>query len=296
MNSTYTALIALLRAGGIRPFTETLTSGEAESTQFSVRLRPETRMFFDACAERMGISRAAMFGLLADGVIAEVRDDTADRAVTLYERFCLLLDAHNLDVVAQARLLKPWGFRTSVLASRERTLDLLEMPLLQQLADWFHVDVDWLRGTSPSPVRTGEADADGISRWAMLAEDVRRLPETTGPAEMIFCFSRRGREPVREVGLCLRYRRIIQDVPVPAVIWYGTAVWGEADTQEVYRQLQSRISVSSTGHPVRPPQETYPQVRGRYFRLTARQMQGLSRGEILPVMALNNPQGQYPGI
>lgn len=296
MNSTYTALIALLRAGGIRPFTETLTTGETESTQFSVRLRPETRMFFDACAERMGISRAAMFGLLADGVIAEVRNDTADKAVTLYERFCLLLDAHNLDVTAQARLLKPWGFRTSVLASRERTLDLLEQPLLQQLADWFHVDVDWLRGTSPLPVRTGGADADGISRWMMLADDVRRLPETTGPAEMIFCFCRHGREPVRDAGLCLRYRRIIHDVPVPAVIWYGTAVWDEADTQEVYRQLQSLISVSSAGHPVRPPQETYPQIRGRYFRLTARQMQGLSRGEILPVMALNNPQGQYPGI
>lgn len=296
MNPTYTALIALLRTGSVRPVTDTVTLSDATSVQFSVRLRPETRLFFDACAERLGISRAALFGMLADGVIAEVRNDTADKAVTLYERFCLLLDVHDLDVTAQARLLKPWGFRTSVLASRERTLDLLEMPLLQQLADWFHVDVDWLRGASPSPVRTGGADADGISRWAMLAEDVRRLPEMPGPAEMIFCFSRQGRESVRDVGLCLRYWRIIHDVSVPSVIWYGAANRGEPGMQEIYRQLQSIVTVSPGGHPVRSPQETYPQVRSRYFRLSARQMQGLSRGEILPVMALNNPQGEYPGI
>lgn len=300
MNPTYTALIALLRAGGIRPVVETFTQGETENTQFSVRLRPETRMYFDACAERMGISRAALFGLLADGVIGEVRNDTADKAVTLYERFCLLMDAHDLDVAAQARLLKPQGFLTSVLASRERTLDQLDMPLLQQLADWFHVDVDWLRVLSPFPVSTGAVGTDSTSRWTTLAEYIRNLQEKTeltGPAELIFCFSRSGAgESDRDVGLCLRYWRIIHGVSVPAVVWYGTAVWSDPHTQEVHRYLQTFATVSPAGHPVRAQQEKYPRIRCRYFRLSARQMQGLSRGEILPVMVVRHPQGEYPGI
>ncbi|HAG0015866.1 TPA: hypothetical protein G8O67_003170 [Salmonella enterica] len=94
MNLTYTALIALLRAGSIRPVADAPALNDAASTQFSVRLRPESRIFFDDCAGRMGISRAALFSMLADGM----RDDTADRAVSLYERFCLLMDAHGLDV------------------------------------------------------------------------------------------------------------------------------------------------------------------------------------------------------
>ncbi|HGA5968801.1 TPA: hypothetical protein ACIS4C_004624 [Salmonella enterica subsp. enterica serovar Java] len=304
MNPTYTALIALLRTESVRPVADTVTLNDATSSQFSVRLRPEARLFFDACAERLGISRAALFGMLADGVIAEVRNDTADKAVTLYERFCLLMDAHGLDVTAQARLLKPWGFLPGVLASRERTLDLLDVSLLQQLADWFYVDVNWLKCSSPYPVRTGEEyprpDADNISHWLALTEHLRMLPGMDGagePVELIFCFSRSAAgEPVRDVGLCLRYERVIGEVTVPVVRWYGMAAWEVPYTQEVFRCLQSPAGGASRGELLRAPPESYPRIRCRYFRLSARQMQGLFRGEILPVMVLNHPQGEYPGI
>lgn len=107
MNPTYTALIALMRSGEI-----SMESGEslpASSAQFSVRIRPESRVFLDRCAEHLGISRAALFGLCIDGILAEVRGSIADRASTLYERFCLLMDAHGLNVVEQAQLLASWG-------------------------------------------------------------------------------------------------------------------------------------------------------------------------------------------
>ncbi|HAF5680343.1 TPA: hypothetical protein G8N93_005000 [Salmonella enterica] len=255
-------------------------------------------MFFDACAERMGISRAALFGLLADGVIAEVRNDTADKAVTLYERFCLLMDAHDLDVAAQARLLKPQGCLTSVLASRERTLDQLDMPLLQQMADWFYVDVDWLRGRSACPVCI--PDGDSADNWSAVTEHLRTLPgmeSAGGPVELIFCFSRStAGEPVRDVGLCLRWQRVIGEVAVPVARWYGMAAWEVPYTQEAFRRLQSLACGSVRGEPLRMPPESYPRIRCRYFRLSARQLQGLSRGEVLPVMVLNHPQGEYPGI
>ncbi|ELO0595373.1 hypothetical protein QY625_003682 [Salmonella enterica] len=257
--------------------------------------------FLDSCAGHLGISRAALLSMLVDGVISEVRGDTADRVVSLYERFCLLMDAHGLDVTAQARLLKPWGFLPGVLASRERTLDLLDVSLLQQLADWFYVDVNWLKCSSPYPVRTGEEyprpDADNISHWLALTEHLRLLPEIASPAELIFCFSRSAAgEPVLDVGLCLRYERVIGEVTVPVVRWYGMAAWEVPYTQEVFRRLQSSAGGSPRGELLRVPPESYPRIRCRYFRLSARQMQGLFRGEILPVMVLNHPQGEYPGI
>lgn len=70
MNATYTALIALMRSGEI-----SMEPGEslpASSAQFSVRIRPESRVFLDRCAEHLGISRAALFGLCIDGILAEV--------------------------------------------------------------------------------------------------------------------------------------------------------------------------------------------------------------------------------
>ncbi|EBW6364044.1 hypothetical protein DPU24_25275 [Salmonella enterica subsp. enterica serovar Oranienburg] len=298
MNPTYTALIALLRAGGIRPAVETSVPKDTENTQFSVRLRPETRRFFDASAERLGISRAALFGLLADGMIAEVRNDTADKAVTMYERFCLLMDAHELDVTTQARLLKPWGFLTSVLASRERTLDLLDVSLLQQLADWFYVDVNWLRGRPACPVCA--PDGDSADNWSAVTEHLRTLPGMEGAGEsveLIFCFScSAAGEPVRDTGLCLRWRRVIGDVTVPVVRWYGMAAWEAPYTQKGLRRLQSLACESPRGEQLRTPPDSYPRIRCRYFRLSARQMQGLSRGELLPVMVLNHPLGEYPGI
>ncbi|MML56192.1 hypothetical protein D7N80_23515 [Salmonella enterica subsp. enterica] len=298
MNPTYTALIALLRAGSIRPVADMPALNDAASTQFSVRLRPESRIFFDDCAGRLGISRAALFSMLADGMISEVRDDTADRAVSLYERFCLLMDAHGLDVTEQARLLKPWGFLPGVLASRERTLDLLDVSLLQQLADWFYVDVNWLRVRSACPVCI--PDGDSADNWSAVTEHLRTLPgrESAGePVELIFCFSRStAGEPVRDVGLCLRWQRVIGEVAVPVVRWYGMAAWDVPYTQEVFRRLQSLACGSARGEPLRTPSESYLRIRCRYFRLSARQMQGLSRGEVLPVMVLNHPQGEYPGI
>lgn len=298
MNPTYTALVELLRAGAVCPEAEASRLKKGENTQITVRLRPETRIFFDACSERLGVSRAVLFNLMVDGLMAQTLDNTSHKAVTLYERFCLLMDAHGLDVMEQACLLKPWGFRSGLLASCERTLDLLSIPLLQQLADWFYVDVDWLRGRSACPV--GVPDGDSADNWSVVTEHLRMLPGMDGagePAELIFCFSRSAAgEPVRDVGLCLRYERGIGEVTVPVVRWYGMAAWEVPYTQEVFRRLQSPAGGASRGELLRVPPESYPRIRCRYFHLSARQMQGLFRGEILPVMVLNHPQGEYPGI
>ncbi|EAY1188282.1 hypothetical protein RDB90_004262 [Salmonella enterica] len=298
MNPTYTALVQLLRAGAVCTGTDASQLNGVENTQITVRLRPETRIFFDVCSERLGVSRTVRFNLMVDGLMAQTLDNTSHKAVTLYERFCLLMDAHGLDVMEQVCLLKPWGFRSGLLASCERTLDLLSIPLLQQLAGWFYVDVDWLRGRTACPVCV--PDGDGADNWSAVTEHLRALPgmdDTSSPVELIFCFVRRAAgEPVRDVGLCLRYRRLTGEMTVPVVRWYGMAAWQVPYTQEEFRRLQSLACGSARGEPLRTPPESYPRIRCRYFRLSARQMQGLARGEVLPVMILNHPQGEYPGI
>ncbi|EFU5484222.1 hypothetical protein HT342_004780 [Salmonella enterica subsp. enterica serovar Muenchen] len=290
MNATYTALIALMRSGEISPVPE--ESVPASSAQFSVRIRPESRVFLDKCAEHLGISRAALFGLCIDGIVAEARDSVADRASTLYERFCLLMDAHGLSVVEQAQLLASWGIRASVLASQDRTLDLLNKPLLQQLSTWFDVDVNWLLGDSTYPVDM----ADGQRDWAMQTPSLLcRLQsvQSEDPVELIF-FWQHGRKP-HNVGLCLRYRPIISGEPVTLFRSYQALEWHDEQVRQAYNQLRLVTSITPSGH-VKEQVEKYPPVRMRCFTFSARQMQALDNGEIIPAMIFNKPLGEYPGI
>lgn len=290
MNATYTALIALMRSGEISPVPE--ESVPASSAQFSVRIRPESRVFLDKCAEHLGISRAALFGLCIDGIVAEARESVADRASTLYERFCLLMDAHGLSVVEQAQLLASWGIRASVLASQDRTLDLLNKPLLQQLSTWFDVDVNWLLGDSTYPVDM----ADGQRDWAMQTPSLLcRLQsvQSEDPVELIF-FWQHGRKP-HNVGLCLRYRPIISGEPVTLFRSYQALEWHDEQVRQAYNQLRLVTSITPSGH-VKEQVEKYPPVRMRCFTFSARQMQALDNGEIIPAMIFNKPLGEYPGI
>ncbi|ECR4900785.1 hypothetical protein KCI04_002474 [Salmonella enterica] len=290
MNATYTALIALMRSGEISSVPE--ESVPASSAQFSVRIRPESRVFLDKCADHLGISRAALFGLCIDGIVAEARDSVADRASTLYERFCLLMDAHGLNVVEQAQLLASWGIRASVLASQDRTLDLLNKPLLQQLSTWFDVDINWLLGDSTYPVDM----ADGQRDWAMQTPSLLcRLQsiQSEDPVELIF-FWQYGRKP-HNVGLCLRYRPIISGEPVTLFRAYQALEWHDEQVQQAYNQLRLVTSITPSGH-IKEQVEKYPPVRMRFFSFSARQMQALDNGEIMPAMIFNKPLGEYPGI
>ncbi|EBS4057511.1 hypothetical protein DPY64_10780 [Salmonella enterica subsp. enterica serovar Newport] len=291
MNATYTALMALLRSGEIPQ----QGSGEhpVAGNQFSIRIRPESRLFLEACAERLGLSRAALVGLCIDGIMAEARDSVADRAVSLYERFCLLMEAQGLNVVDQAQLLAPWGIRASVLASQDRTLDLLSKPVLQQLATWFDVDVNWLLGESAYPVDM----ADGLRDWAMQTPGLLcRLQSLSSadPVELIF-FRQHGRQPAGSVGLCLRWHPVISGLPVTLLRTYQALDWSDGQVQQAYRQLLRVASVTPGGQ-LKKAVENYPPVHVRYFTFSARQMQALDNGEVLPAIIFNHPQGEYPGI
>ncbi|ECA1950157.1 hypothetical protein EJH27_01630 [Salmonella enterica subsp. enterica serovar Virchow] len=291
MNATYTALIALLRSGEIQP--EKADNTPIAGNQFSVRINPESRLFLDACAERLGVSRAALFGLCIDGIVAEARERVADRAGSVYERFCLLMDAHGLNVVDQARLLAPWGIRASVLASQDRTLDLLSKPLLQQLAAWFDVDLNWLLGESSYPVDMADGQRDWAAQTPGLLCRLQSL-QSEDPVELIF-FHQPGRKPVSSVGLCLRWRPVISGLPVTLLRTFQALDWRDGQVIQAHGQL-TRVSCITPSGMMKEKVNKYPPVRVRYFGFSARQMQALDNGEVLPAMIFNHPQGEYPGI
>ena len=290
MNATYTALIALLRSGKITPVPPDNTP--ASGNQFSVRIRPESRLFLDACAAHLGLSRAALVGLCIDGIVAEARDNGADRVTGLYERFCLLMDAHGLNIVEQAQLLAPWGIRTSALASQDRTLDLLNSALLHQLSVWFDVDINWLSGSSPYPVDMTDGQRDWVMETPSLLCRLRTL-QSEDPVELIF-WRQHGRPSPGSVGLCLRWRPLISGLPVTLLRIYQAQGWDEQAGQ-AHEALKRVACVTPSGQ-MRERVETYPPVRLRYFTFSSRQMQALDNGEVLPAIIFTRPQGEYPGM
>ncbi|GAB7261573.1 hypothetical protein [Dickeya ananatis] len=95
MNPTYTALLSLLRSGNgnIVPDTsEESNSGGSNqfSSQFSVRIKPESKAFLDMYSEMLGLSKSALYGMIVEGVISEARASSADKMNGVYERFLLV--------------------------------------------------------------------------------------------------------------------------------------------------------------------------------------------------------------
>ncbi|HHR3735491.1 TPA: conjugal transfer protein TraE, partial [Salmonella enterica] len=63
-----------------------------------------------------------------------------------------LIKAHSLTPPALAHLLSPWNVRLSVLQDPVKMTDYLSPALLDNLAQWFHVNPDWLSGRVNFPV------------------------------------------------------------------------------------------------------------------------------------------------
>lgn len=283
MNATYTALIALLRSGDVLP---AISRDESLVTnnQFSMRIRSESKAFLDAQAGRLGISKASLYGMLLEGVIAEARGTTADRMTWVYERFCLLMDAHGLTTMEQAQLLAPFGIRAGALASIERTLDLLGLPVLQQMATWFDIDVNWLLGESPYPLDMHDGTHDWVAQYPSIICRLQgqKRATVTGTPELIF-YRQAGREAAFTVGVCVRSWPLIHGVALPSLRLYQPAVWEDPEVNAAYRQLLETLSADIDDQ----------RVVVRYLTFTTRQIQALQCGEVLPSLIIDSPVQQY---
>lgn len=124
------------------------------SPPVAIRFPPTSREFLQQVSGRLGISVSQLVNIIIVGVMTET---TAPRKATvnrIYERFWHLMDRHGLDVAQVATLLSDLNIGMSVLENRERTLDHLTLPVLEQLSSWFGVQSGWLAGEDILPVPT----------------------------------------------------------------------------------------------------------------------------------------------
>ncbi|PQK77147.1 conjugal transfer protein TraE [Pantoea ananatis] len=149
--------VALEQTDEQRQLLEQFAEGKKTvSPPVTIRFRPASREFLNQVSHKLGISVSELVNVIVEGVMTET---TAPRKATVnrvYERFWHLMNRHGLDVPQVATLLSELNIGMSVLENRERTLDHLTLPVLEQLASWFGVQSGWLAGEDTLPVQTIE--------------------------------------------------------------------------------------------------------------------------------------------
>lgn len=252
MNPTYTALIALLRSGDM-VFPEGDGKYDGGNSQFSVRIKPESRAFLDMHAERIGVSKSTLYGIILEGVLSEARSSTADKMMGVYERFCLLMDAHRVNVLQQAQLLAPFGISQGALSSAERTLDLLNPQVLHQLASWFEIDVQWLFCEKMYPMENYHffdqkpLDYDALGDSAELV-----FFRVMSDCDVIFAFTR-------------EWKSVQGVITIPIIkIYRVLKEWGFPKTKNA-----------------------------RYLAYSQKQVESLTNGSVFPIMVVDNYQCEY---
>jgi len=137
----------------------------------SLRMRPGTRQLIDELSGRIGVSQSELLNMIVEGSLRDIFLPFSNTALSVIDRFEVLMQAHELDPTDIAQLLSAWNVRVSVLQDRERTMDYLTTPLLQALAGWFYVSPEWLLGRDVPPVDT----ASHRHQWPQTEEAFREL-------------------------------------------------------------------------------------------------------------------------
>lgn len=137
----------------------------------SLRMRPGTRQLIDELSGKIGVSQSELLNLVIEGSLHDIFLPFSNTALSIIDRFEVLMQAHELAPTDIAELLSSWNVRVSVLQDRERTMDYLSTPLLQALAQWFFVSPDWLLGRNVPTVDTTQAQ----HQWPQTEEALRKM-------------------------------------------------------------------------------------------------------------------------
>ena len=147
--------VALEQTDEQRQLLEQFAEGKKTvSPPVTIRFRPASREFVNQVSHKLGISVSELVNVIVEGVMTETTAPRKASVNRVYERFWHLMDRHSLDVVQVATILSELNIGMSVLENRERTLDHLTLPVLEQLASWFCVQSGWLAGEDILPVPT----------------------------------------------------------------------------------------------------------------------------------------------
>ena len=171
LTAIFTSLLALPDLDRNR-IAELLQRNEKKPMQTtSLRMRPGTRQLIDELSGKIGISQSELLNLVIEGSLRDIFLPFSNTALSIIDRFEVLMQAHELDPTDIAELLSSWNVRVSVLQDRERTMDYLSTPLLQALAQWFFVSPYWLLGRNVPTVDTTLAR----HQWPQTEDALRKI-------------------------------------------------------------------------------------------------------------------------
>ncbi|EBP4585988.1 conjugal transfer protein TraE [Salmonella enterica] len=121
------------------------------SSPLQVRYRQGVKEVLEMISERI-ISMSELTCILVEDALRGMLLPLSTTAGNVTARVEQLIKAHSLTPPALAHLLSPWNVRLSVLQDPVKMTDYLSPALLDNLAQWFHVNPDWLSGRVNFPV------------------------------------------------------------------------------------------------------------------------------------------------
>ncbi|MGD3126049.1 hypothetical protein ACP54N_16750 [Enterobacter hormaechei] len=86
----------------------------------SLRLRPGTRQLIDELSGKIGISQSELLSMVIEGSFRDIFLPFSNTAISVIDRFELLMQSHELSPTDIAELLSSWNVRVSVLQCQQR--------------------------------------------------------------------------------------------------------------------------------------------------------------------------------
>lgn len=264
-----------------------LNEGKKASDPLAIRFKPATREYITVMSSRLGISAAELVNILIESIMRETLTPRQAQAGLIPERFWLLMDTHDLTITDVVQLLSPWKIGLSVLESRERTMDYLTVPLLEQLARWFCISSEWLKGISDEPSGT-----PAFTSWRDATRQISEYltPDDEPGKKIISLVINRTDVPAeRTVGVFFSEHKLINGLTIKVTEYRGALpVSGEYEAE--YNSFTTLCSF--IGKKREPFIST--------FTVSPQMLSLLMRGQVLAISVLKkiihfhiNPSEQY---
>lgn len=191
-----------------------LDSGHIKaSSPLQVRYRQGVKEVLEMISERIGISMSELTCILVEDALRGMLLPLSATAGNVTARVEQLIKAHSLTPPELAHLLSPWNLRLSVLQDPVKMADYLSPALLDNLAQWFHVNPDWLSGRVNFPVALSGC-------WPETQEAFYTLLQDSDNTEVIIWHSilPSGNGGQEYSGVLLRRKTIIHDTTIYPVL------------------------------------------------------------------------------
>ncbi len=191
--------------------------------------------------------------MIVEGAIREITMPFESTVTNVYERFVLLMRAHDIGIVQTADLLKPFNIKLSILEDRQRTLDYLTIDVLHYLSEQFCVSVDWL--TCKSDVIT-----DGESQDHYPVIYVNNMLANNGPTPRIIFIKSNKADTVIWILKKTRFNNVIKPFSI-------SDLSKQSELQAFFRFLEKNGILKTT-----------------ILSITQTEMEKLKTGKILPIL------------